>query len=201
MRFSRSQLITAAVAIAGLLAVAGFLSEKGTRLFGGGGPSIEQREAARQANRTAREERRAAKEPRLFVGKTPIPLIVNGRETTSLLGQKLKDTLTAVTIASLHDIRTGWAVSDLLQAHGVQQAKTIVFTNRGGERWSADWSQITDSQRRLIVTYSRQGSLLLFSGPELPQGERPTPSQARTLAQSTPDLVSFPDVVKIEVTA
>jgi hypothetical protein len=43
--------------------------------------------------------------------------------------------------------------------------------------------------------------LLLFSGPEVAQGERPTPRQAKALAKASPDLVSFPNVVKIEVTA
>ncbi len=199
----------------GLLAGAGFLSEKGIRLIRSAGtpgnqavrvpegqapsPTAQVQSDGSHPRRAAKEERRAQKGSRLPVGQTPIPIIVNGKEKAPLVGSALQETLPEVKIATLHDARTGWAVADILNAQGVTQAKQVVFTDNNGKRWSAGWAQITDPKTRLIVTYSKHNTLLLFSGPQIEIGKRQTPRQIREVVGSRADLVSFPGVVKIEV--
>jgi hypothetical protein len=214
-----SKLFLAVVIIGGLIAGAGFLSEKGVRLVRSSGqtpgaqavrtpqgqassPSAQVQSDGSHPRGAAKKERRAQKTQkgrRLAIGQTPIPLFVNGKEKAPLVGSALQQNLPTVRIVTLHDARTGWAVADILGAQDITQAKQVIFTNKDGKRWSANWAQILDSKTRLIVTYSKHDTLLLFSGPKEETEKRQSPQQIKEVLGGRTDLVSFPGVVKIEV--
>ncbi|MBI3620654.1 MAG: hypothetical protein HY208_00500 [Nitrospirae bacterium] len=199
----------------GLIAGAGLLSEKGMRLIRSTGapgdqtvqvpagqassPLAQPRSDGSHPRQAAKAERRAQKGSRIPVGQTPIPIIVNGKEKAPLVGSTLQEKLPEVRIATLHDARTGWAVADILSAQGVTQAKQVVFVDDKGKRWSTSWAQITDPKTRLILAYSKHDTLLLFSGPQIDAGKRQSARQIRETVADRTDLVSFPNVVKIEV--
>lgn len=197
---SGSKVLVTAVAIAGVVALAGYLSERGFRIARvGAGSEIStgQHESGRSEKRAARAEARAGKTPKIRIGHTPIPLLVDGKAVASLVGDTLATTLTPVSIASKHDVRHGWAIEEILAANGVTQAREVVFTDKQGKSWSAGWAQVTDQQQRLILTYSRNGVALLFSGPVLEERSI-IPRKANELAETFPDLVAFPNLATIE---
>jgi len=189
-----SKLVWAVVAVAGLIAVAGLLSEKGVRIAGGG------RQDTNHPRRTdAEQATHKGRHHKAVIGTAAIPLLVNGKPATTLVGKDF-GALNEVTIISSHDLRTGWTVADVLNAHGVQHAREVIFTDTNGKHWTATWEQVSDPRQRLVVTYNRNGDhLLLFSGPEVASGTRPSPKEARETLKSYPGLVVFPGVVKIEV--
>jgi hypothetical protein len=205
------------IAVAGLLAVAGYLSERGFRItktpVAGqpdqvrlpGAQSSEQqlqpRRATVDATQRGRGGRNVEKQATVFLGITPIPLVVNGRESAVLVGSELEAQLAEITISSKHHVRTGWSVANILQAHGIRQAKEVVFTDKDGQRLTTTWGQIMDTQYPLIVAYGRNDTMLLFSGPELAPNQKLTRKEALALLPTGVDLVLFPNVVKIEVQA
>jgi len=183
-----------------VVALAGYLSERGFRIARvGTGPEMAagQHESGRTGKRAAREETRAGKKPKIRIGHTPIPLLVDGKAAASLVGDTLATSLTPVTIISKHDIRSGWAVEDILKANGVTQAREIVFTDKQGKSLSAGWAQVIDQQHRLILTYSRNGVALLFSGPVLEDTSK-IPPKSNELAKTIPNLIVFPNLATIE---
>jgi hypothetical protein len=189
-----SKLVWTVVAVAGLIAVAGLLSEKGIRIAGGG-----RQEKSQPRRAEAGQAAHKGRHHKAVIGTAPIPLLVNGKPAATLVGNEL-EALNEVTIISSHDLRTGWTVADILNAHGVQHAKEVVFTDKDGKHWTATWEQVSDPRQRLVVTYNRNGDhLLLFSGPEVASGTRPSPKEARETLKSYTGLVVFPGVVKIEV--
>jgi hypothetical protein len=197
---SGSKVLIAAVAIAGVVALAGYLSERGFRIARvGAGPEIAagRHESGRTGKRAAREEARAGKKPKIHIGHTPIPLLVDGKAAASLVGDTLAATLTPVSIISKHDVRNGWAIEEILAANGVTQTREVVFTDKQGKSLSAGWAQVIDRQHRLILTYSRNGVALLFSGPVL-EDTSIIPKKANELAKTTPDLIVFPNLATIE---
>jgi hypothetical protein len=198
---SGSKILVAAVAIAGVVALGGYLSERGLRIARvGAGPETPagQKESGRSGKQAARAEAKAGKKPKIYIGHTPIPLLVDGKAAASLVGDTIETTLTPVTIISKHDIRNGWAIEEILAANGVTQARQVVFTDKHGKSWSAGWAQVIDRQHRLILTYSRNGVALLFSGP-VAEDKFITQRKANELVKTIPDLIAFPNLVNIEV--
>jgi hypothetical protein len=194
-----SNLIVALIAILGVIAVAGYLSGRGLQLTsfttdGSQDKRLHPRREAKAAQTLARSHRRIVP----IIGQTPIALVIDGKSSASLTGETMQTSLSSVTIISKHDTRAGWAVADILHAHGVEQAKEVIFINNAGKQWSASWDQVADSQHRLILSYSRRGVPLLLSGPAV-EGSLPPPPEARALLHANPTLVLFPGVAKIEV--
>ena len=135
-----------------------------------------------------------------MVGQRPVPILVNGIEQGQVVGQEIRASLEQITIAATGGSRTGWAVSDILQQEGLDQASRVTFTSKDGKQWSADPDLVNDQETRLIVSYSQGGELLLFSGPVLERAGRLKDRSSRsTAAGEEHDLVVFPSVVKIEV--
>lgn len=198
---SESKVLVTAVVIAGIIALAGYLSERGfriTRAPVNSDTPAESRGMGRTARLADGSASQSGKKSKLHAGHTPIPLLVNGKVSASLAGDTLETTLTPVTIVSKHDIRSGWALDEILAANGVTQARQVVFTDDKGKSWSAGWAQVVDRQHRLILAYSRSGVPLLFSGPVV-EGDTPSPEQTRELISTLPGLIAFPHLAKIDV--
>ncbi len=229
------KLILGAIVAAAVVAVAGYLTERGIRIEKirptapttspeGRTPGDQQARGLEAASlvepdqkpgqnrgKSDKESQRGGKDKQtvrggtrghdLVVGNAPIHILVNGQTKTTIRGRDLQDTLEEVTVVTASGPRTGWAVADILHAHGIDGAKQVAFTNKEGKSWSADWKQVSDAETRVIVTYSQNGSALLVSGPIVQETsrKRTSPRELKAPIRDRTDLVLFPDVVKIDV--
>ena len=142
-------------------------------------------------------------------GQGPIPFIVYGEEKPALVIEEINQALDPINIASLGGVRSGWPIIDILRTYGVETASKVVFTARSGEKWSIDSSQIADLETRFVVTSGKKGQLLLLSGPEVENTigidfskkrvGRGSKEMLNSLIGDRTDLISFPNIVRIEV--
>ena len=226
------KLILGAIVVAAVVAVAGYLTERGIRIEKirptapttspegrtPGNRQVRSPEEPALAQSSQTERRKSGKESQrggkdkqavrggtrghdLVAGNTPISILVNGQTKTTIRGRDLQDTLEEVTVVTSNGPRTGWAVTDILHAQGIDGAKQVAFTNRDGKSWSADWEQVSNAETRVIMTYSQNGSALLVSGPIVEETgrKRTSPRELKAPIRDRTDLVLFPDVVKIDV--
>jgi len=199
---TRSKVIVTVIALGGLVAVAGYLSERGFRITMSRGAiqSTQSTDGSRpQGRRSGKAKERTGQNRKPPAGRAPIALVVDGKATASLTGDALQGAVAEVTIASKHDPRTGWAIIDILQARGVTKARQVIFIDENGKRLETDWARVSDPRNRLILAYSAHSNIpIIFSGPEITEATV-SPAQARELAGATPELIAFPHLVTIEV--
>ncbi|MEW6325805.1 MAG: hypothetical protein AB1515_10520, partial [Nitrospirota bacterium] len=187
----KSKLFAVIVVVAGLVAVAGYLGERGIRIEKvrpGATTALpedrqpgdqraremetaslqqaeptEQQKGGKSRNRDKQAARGGTRGHNLVVSNTPIPLLVNGQQKGALSGRNLQNSVNEVTIVTSTGPRTGWALDDFLRSQGLETGKQIVFTDKNGDNQSVDWSQVSDAETRLIITYTQGGGALVVS--------------------------------------